>query len=474
MRLVGYAGPFVLLAFVSPGAALAAQAWSAPIRLDPGVALHAVACPSAGQCTAVGSGSGAEVTFDPSPVGPLNPIKIDPGNALVGIACPSVSQCTAVDNANAAQEVTFAPTFSPALPGPAAPASLSGESFLTGVACPSVDQCTFSDASGDVGTFDPIIAPGGQAPAVTGSVEIDTDDFNALGGIACPSPTQCSTGDQNGGEVTFNPIAKGGPRQPDNPTSVDAVGAYLNAIACPSTGQCTAVDDSGREVTFDPQRPGNPTPITIGPNSLNGVACSSTSYCVAVGGGGDAVEGDPAVGGGWTLVPISGAARLNGISCDPSGAVCVAVDSAGNAFVGPAASATGSEAEGTGFGKGHAQLSFRVAAAQNGLRLAKIAIALPHGLAFSSSAQSLAGRILVRAGGGKKLKHVARVSRGKLTITLKRAATDMLVTLSRPAFTVTKALANNIKHHNVTALQLSLTVTDTGGNATQIALESSA
>jgi hypothetical protein len=77
----------------------AVSAWAAPspTAVDGSSTLLGVACPAAGQCTAVDSG-GREVTFNPTaPSGPA-PTTIDANNSLTAVACPSVSQCTAVDN----------------------------------------------------------------------------------------------------------------------------------------------------------------------------------------------------------------------------------------------------------------------------------------------------------------------------------------------------------------------------------------
>jgi hypothetical protein len=457
----GLAGRAGLLAGLScPGAALA-QSWSAPIALDPSVALRSVACPSADQCTAVGGG--VEVTFDPTSPGTPAPTNIDSRHTVVGIACPSLSQCTAVDGGGGA--ITFNPT-SVGQPLPA-PVTVDDGGGLTGVACPSSSQCTGVDSAGGVVTFNP------SSPGSPNVIELDSSDFNTLSGVACPSPTQCTTGDQDGSEVTFNPIAPGGPKPPDNPTGVDNAGAYMDGVACPATNQCTMVDDQGQEVTFDPKSPGSPVQITIADNALNGIACTSTSNCVAVGGGGDVVDGDPAVGGGWTLVPIPGAARVNAVSCDPSGAVCVAVNSAGDAFVGPAGVTTGSHADATGFGRGRAQLSFTLTAAAGAAPVNSITVLLPKGLAFSTATQSLAEGVLVTAN-GKKRKLGVKLRHGRLTISLKSAADSLRVRLARPAITITRRLANNVRHGRVKTLQISLTVTSKGHAATSITLESAA
>jgi hypothetical protein len=57
--------------------------------------IRAMACPTAGQCTAVDEG-GFEVTFDPSMPAVASPVKLSAGTNLDAIACPSASECVAV------------------------------------------------------------------------------------------------------------------------------------------------------------------------------------------------------------------------------------------------------------------------------------------------------------------------------------------------------------------------------------------
>lgn len=160
------------------------------------------------------------------------------------------------------------------------------------------------------------------------------------------------------------------------------------------------------------------------------MACPSTSSCVAGDGSGDAVQGDPAVGGGWTLDPILRAHRLTDVSC-ASASQCVAVDSAGEAFVGPGRVTTGSSAGATGFGKGHARLSFALTAASHAAGIHVITVALPAEMGFSALHRDLVGAIRAKAG-AKKLKLIAKVSHGKLTITLGAGVPHVQVMISAP------------------------------------------
>jgi hypothetical protein len=74
--------------------------------------LDAVACPSAGQCTAVGYER--ELTFDPVAPGSPKPVTIA-AESSSAVACPESSRCTAIDSTG--QEITFDPA-APLLPSP--------------------------------------------------------------------------------------------------------------------------------------------------------------------------------------------------------------------------------------------------------------------------------------------------------------------------------------------------------------------
>ncbi len=355
-----------------------------------------VACPVAGQCTAVDI-NGAEVTFDPA-TGALNGAgltKVDGGAALRGVACPSGTQCTGVDALG--NEVTFDPiarsVHAPVrvdLPATCGPTP--GCVPLNGIACPSVTQCTAVDESGSEVTFDPQTG----TPNAVGTMVVSTRRLRA---VSCPSTTQCTAvSDPFGGspspapEYTFNPVSgaaitsgpatdqiaasdvacpsssqctltgtpiAGGVEVTLNPTTStpNAAGTQSvggDALACPTLAQCTAVTGQ-RATTFNPgsgAATAGPTPIESGTaDLLDDVACPSSSLCIAVdrptvNATGTAAQSaalsfDPSTAAGTTRQPIAGAAALNAVSCS-STTLCVTVDAVGNAFVGtaPAASVT--------------------------------------------------------------------------------------------------------------------------------------
>jgi hypothetical protein len=137
----------------------------------PFASLTGVACPALSQCAAVDT-AGRETAFDPTFPGSPSPAIVYPSglasanpltassNTLSAIACPSAGQCTAVGYQ---REFTFEPA-EPAIPKPA---TIAAES-ITGVACPGTARCTAVDSTGQEITFDPI------APLLPNPIRIDS------------------------------------------------------------------------------------------------------------------------------------------------------------------------------------------------------------------------------------------------------------------------------------------------------------
>jgi len=319
---------FLFLA-ARPALADSPLSWSGPVPIDPGFPVSSVSCPAATQCTAIGSqprtGPTQVMTFNPSSPGTPTPVTINNGDYVKSLACPSVSLCVAVgfNAAGQGQELAFDPS-SPGTPTPVTIDVAPSNVLLDSVACPSSSQCTAVDGGyGREITFNPT-APGNPTPLTIVS-------GGQLSGVACPSANQCTAVGSTmygylgqGVEVTFDPTAPGNP----TPVVIDGGSANLNAVACPSVSRCAAVN--GDEVTFDPTSPGTPTPITIGGGA--DVACPSASSCVTVGGG-QAVAFDPTSPGTATPATVDAGNVLSSVSC-VSSPLCVAVDTAGNAFVG--------------------------------------------------------------------------------------------------------------------------------------------
>jgi hypothetical protein len=124
----------------------------------------------------------------------------------------------------------------------------------------------------------------------------------------------------------------------------------------------------------------------------------------------------------------------------------------------------------SGVGKGRPKLRFTLTSGTKAAKLRAITIALPRGMGFSSSKKNLARGILVKAG-SRTQKFTAKVSRGKLLITLNTPASTAQVTISSPAITVSTALAKKVQSRKVKTLSVLLTVTTTRHTTTPITLK---
>src|SRR5271157_5218962 len=173
-RLISLRGN--LLGAATVVAVLAAGALASSAQAIP-IALTSVACPSAGECIAVGKGQ--EGTFNPvSPANPTTtPTKIDSGGSLFSVTCPSGSKyCTAI--AAGGQELTFEPGSGTLVAS--SPATIDSNGGLTGVACPSEEQCTAVDIHGYEVTFDPVAGK-------TFSGSFNRIDGSSIQSVACPT-----------------------------------------------------------------------------------------------------------------------------------------------------------------------------------------------------------------------------------------------------------------------------------------------
>ena len=114
----------------------------------------------------------------------------------------------------------------------------------------------------------------------------------------------------------------------------------------------------------------------------------------------------------------------------------------------------------SGIAKGRLKLSFTLSSRGHAGALRAITVALPAGLSFSSSKRNLAHGVAVKVR-GKGVRFTAKVSHGKLTITLKLPATSVQVTISSPAIAVSRALAKKVKSGTVKKLSVRVTATNT-------------
>ena len=206
----------------------------------------AVTCVSASQCTAVGS-NGRQVTFNPRTGRTTSNSQVatlQGGQWLHAVACPSRAQCTAIFHDSTGDlpgyEVTFDPISGTAN---AAGVALVGANSLQGLSCASTSQCTVIAYLGREATFDPRSAQ----PNAAGPVQ--TPLTGGVGAVSCPSLDQCSATERPGFVVTFDPT-----------TGVANAAGLLRFrtgkngtfIDCPTANQCTTVGSDGREATFNP------------------------------------------------------------------------------------------------------------------------------------------------------------------------------------------------------------------------------
>jgi PKD repeat protein len=130
---------------------------------------------------------------------------------------------------------------------------------------------------------------------------------------------------------------------------------------------------------------------------------------------------------------------------------------------------TPSHASLSGVGNGKPKLAFHLAAGANAPSLKQVVIALPSGLSFKS--KGLAKGLSVKAPGAKKLSFTERLHQGKLTITLKRAARDVQVTIGGAAITVSEAVEHTANHHKRATVKVPVTAVDSSGRQTKLTLK---
>jgi hypothetical protein len=439
------------------------QSFSAPAAydVDPGSPLASVSCAVAAQCTAT-DGAGHEYTFDPDPryISGRTVRRITTGGLPLSlVSCPAVEQCTGISG-------TTEETFDPQLPGTPSSQYFS-TATMTGFACPLVSECV---AIGDnnagveqgVTRFDP--AHAGNAS----TTPID----NSLGepsGLSCPTASQCTTV-SGVDEYTFVPVDGAGRLTAITPEPITTGTEGYTAVSCPSATQCTAIANvpstGGDAITFDPENPSTVAPTSIDPdNAPTAISCPTTSLCLIVDAAGNAVEVDPTSLAGSLQIPITGAGPLESVYC-ASAAQCVAVDANGRLFYAGAGGTppavihppkpkpkakppTVSGASLSIRSHGTARLRFTLHQGSHAPRLRAFTIALSGGLSFKGSVKKL------------HLSGKTRLSHGKLTVTLKRSAARVTVTVGSPPLRAPKG------RHRFT---VRIVVTDTSGKKTTLTL----
>ncbi len=474
----------------------------APHAIQPA---SAIACPPATttQCTTVGDG-GLEQTFDPQAFVTPGAYGVDPGNPLLSVSCAVAAQCTAIDGAG--REYTFDPD--PRYISKRADRSVAGAGLpLSLVACPAVDQCTGISGTTEE-SFDPQLAetPSSQyfstetiaglaCPLASECVAVGDNSAgveqgvtafdparaadasttpidNSLGvpsGLSCASTTQCTTV-SGADEYTFAPTDSAARLTAITPEPITTGPESYTGVACPSVTQCTAIADvaatGGEAITFDPRNPSAVAPTSIDPgNYPTSISCPTTSLCVVVDSAGNALEVDPAGLAGSLQIPIIGAGPLLSVYC-ASATQCVTVDANGRLFYAgaggtppavirppkPRPKAKPPTISGASLSiRSHdtARLRFTLHQGSHAPQLRAFTIALSGGLSFKGSVKRV------------HLSGKTRLSRGKLTVTLKRPAARVAVTVGSPPLRAPQG------EHRFT---VRIVVTDTSGKKTTLTL----
>jgi hypothetical protein len=320
--------------------------------------------------------------------------------------------------------------------------------------------------------------------------------------------------------VTFDPHSLAAPFQ----TGVDGT-SQLNAVACRTPTDCVAVDTVGQAVEGDPRGVGawSVGQIAAG-SSLAGLACPSALECVAVDPGGDAFVGSsgplppvparispPTISGttkrGHTLSESRGSWSNGPTSfvyqwerCDAAGGTCAAIPGAtGQTYllalrdVGhklrvsesasnitgtgtPSASAATALVRGlvpvaashlslSGVSRRKPKLAFTLTAGPGERPLKAVAVSLPS--VVSVLATGLRHGIVV-AVRGRKIRFSARARGRELTITLRRPAATVRITIGDELIAASKAVARRVRAHKLRTVTLVVITTETGGTRTRL------
>jgi subtilase family serine protease len=117
-------------------------------------------------------------------------------------------------------------------------------------------------------------------------------------------------------------------------------------------------------------------------------------------------------------------------------------------------SPTVSNASISGAGGGRPKLQMTLSAGKGAPGLQKLLVALPTGLSFTGA------RVKVTGADGRRIASHARLSGGRLALTLPSAPLKVTLTIAYPAITTTGAISSQIRGHRSPALVLTVTASD--------------
>jgi len=254
-------------------------------------------------------------------------------NNLVQVSCPTTTWCAAVDQKGNAYTYSGGTWSGPSLidPGYAADADVGAEE-LDGISCQSTTFCMAVSYLDGFATYNGSTWTAMSTRHVSGA--IPNASFT---GVSCSTSTFCAVSDFLSGEAAVynagawtaiaGPGAGGGQGMP----TVSCLAGTKTCMMVDNNGKYTTTTDSSSWTA--PAASGiDPTPT----NNLYGVSClASNTQCMVVDNDGDAGMGFHGVT--WTQFGNIDASTtfdsLQSVSCDPTGAICVAIDFDGNALV---------------------------------------------------------------------------------------------------------------------------------------------
>jgi len=319
--------------------------WHKPARIDPrNGGISAVACPSSRLCVAVDQSGFALVTTN-SGRSWRKPVRIDSGaNApLTGISCPTTKLCVAIDSSGNVITSRRPTGGSRAWSHPAhvdANTAPSGGSVgLSAISCPSVTLCVAVDGA----------SPANVVTSTTPTRGASAWKLAAVGGVltsvSCPTVTLCVAA---GSQHYFSASPTAGASS-WHATGSQTGGGTFSDITCTLATLCLASGYGNTSTglvtsTASPTHPGastwstvgvEPSPPGYGTGLLDSIGCMAGSLCIATDSADNAFVSSTPASGTWTgptqfARASSPTAAWSSIACAP--ALCVVVDSNGYAI----------------------------------------------------------------------------------------------------------------------------------------------
>ena len=365
--LPGTASALLARTFTSAGAT---SGWSIETAAQPSIrngTISSVSCPSASDCTAVGSyysGNGSEFTLAEGWNGSswtIQPTPVPSGatkSLFSAVSCATTGLCTAVGSyTKGSDEWTLAEGWNGTEWSiQTTPAMTTADPVrFTGVSCTGAAVCTAVGSAFEfsIGAERPLVEVRNGASWI---VEAAPDPAGAtaslLSGVSCVAANVCtavgSSFNSAGAQMTLGETSSGsGWVVQATPDVSGATASLLSGVSCVAANVCTAVgssfDSAGAQMTLGETSSGSgwvvqATPDVSGATAslLSGVSCVAANVCTAVGSSFDSAGaqmtlGETRSGSGWVVQAtpdVSGATAslLSGVSCVAAN-VCTAVGS---------------------------------------------------------------------------------------------------------------------------------------------------